>query len=242
MSGSSEGCTRCGTCCRKGGPVLHGQDRGLFTPGPDKARTLDTSQVLTLRQGEMVLDPVSGEVVRLKAEAVKIKGRTAADWTCRFFLDQDNTCGLYGQHPLQCRVLDCRDTSALAAVYQNDRLSRRDVLPEGHALLDLVDMHERLAPAGRAVDLALRLAAHFAQIGASGQAAPEEQAELTSILARILASDRDLRRLAVERAGLDPEDLDFLFGRSLAEVLAPIAAQSRGPFDCQEHSTCNKDE
>ena len=41
-------------------------------------------------------------------------------------------------------------------------------------------------------------------------------------MAEIIAYDRHLRRLVVEKSGIDPQILDFLFGRSLEKILAMI--------------------
>ena len=213
MSAESTGCVRCGTCCRKGGPVLHAGDRELFAPGSsgvDGGRALELSDLLTLRRGEPVLDPVTGAVERLSAECLKIKGRAPRDWTCRFFREESASCGIYRTRPAQCRVLDCQAPEALAAMYRTQRLTRLDLIPEGHPLTGLIGAHEEMAPAGRAVDLAQALA--------RGEGSGEERAKL----ARLLDADRTLRRLAMERAGIGPEDLDFLFGRPLVEVLGPI--------------------
>lgn len=224
---SDQGCQRCGTCCRKGGPVLHAADRPLFSPGPDRGRVLDTSRVLTLRAGEPVHDPVAGQVRTLAAEAIKIKGRAEPDapWTCVFLLEPDGGCAIYADRPLECRVLDCRDPAPLAAVYEQDRLARRDLLPPGHPLLEIIASHEALAPAARAVDLARRLGRER-PCGAEPHPATDRD---RAALARLLAADRDMRRLLAERAGLDPQDLDFLLGRPLEEVIRPLAAPKDRP-------------
>lgn len=46
-------CRRCGTCCEKGGPALHTDDRMLIENGHIPARYL-----FTIREGEPVVDNV----------------------------------------------------------------------------------------------------------------------------------------------------------------------------------------
>lgn len=197
-------CSRCGECCRKGGPALHREDLPLLrTPGGP-----DLADLVTLRAGEPALDQVRGRLEPLETEIVKLRGRDGT-WTCLFFRDGDAACAIYAARPLECRVLSCRDTRELARVYAQDRLTRADILPPGHPLLELVAEHERRCPVSG-----------FARLLESG--APEDRRSR----AAMLAWDREVRLLVGEKSGMDPAILDFLFGRPL-EQLAPALTAAR---------------
>ena len=74
-------CSRCGTCCRKGGPSLHRQDKDLVDKGLIAAKRL-----FTFRQGEPVYDNVMDRVVPAATDIIKIAGH-GGSWTCCFFAD-----------------------------------------------------------------------------------------------------------------------------------------------------------
>ena len=193
-------CRRCLTCCRAGGPALHGADLDLLRRG-----VLAPTDLVCLRAGEPVHDQPRGGVFPLAAEIVKIRPRDGGS-ACSL-LDEDACgCSIYADRPAECRALSCADTALLAAMYERDRLTRADLLPAGHALLELITEHERRCPAGR-LDALARTFAH-------SRAADDE-------LATMLRYDRELRLLFAER-GLDPRLADALLGRSLDRVLAPM--------------------
>ena len=197
-------CSRCGECCRKGGPALHRGDLSLLrTPGGP-----DLADLVTLRAGEPALDQVRGRLEPLETEIVKLRGRHGT-WTCLFFRDEGSACAIYQARPLECRVLSCQDTRELARVYAQDRLTRKDILPPGHPLLELLAEHEQRCPVSG-----------FARLLESD--APGDRRSR----AAMLAWDREVRLLVAEKSGMDPAILDFLFGRPL-EQLAPALAAAR---------------
>ncbi len=53
-------CIRCGTCCMKGGPVLHQQDKAILLEG-----YAGHQHLITLRKGEMAYDPVTNRLERI---------------------------------------------------------------------------------------------------------------------------------------------------------------------------------
>lgn len=201
-STSSPTCRRCGACCQKGGPALHREDLPLFA-GKD---ALSFARLVTFRRGEPAFDQVQGRVLPLEAELVKLRGQ-GESWTCVFFDAFKNACGLYDRRPAECRALFCQDTSALAAMYDRERLSRADLLPKGHAVLAVMAEHDRLVPAGSIAPLAEALRA-------GGQEGLDAEAELS----RMALADQAFRRSLSERASIDPEYHDFLLGRR-AEAL-----------------------
>lgn len=197
-------CRRCGACCQKGGPALHVQDAPLFS-GP---QALDLAQVVTLRAGELAFDQVRGEVLPLKAELLKLRG-AGETWTCVFYDPADNACGLYDRRPAECRALFCQDTSALAAMYDKDRLARRDLLPRGRGIVAVIAEHDALVPAGSVIALAQSLRA-------GGQEALDAETELS----RMALADQAFRKSLHERAGIAPEYHEFFFGRPAEALFA----------------------
>ena len=195
-------CRRCGTCCRKGGPGLHLGDLPLYVSG-----RLPRAGLLTLRAGELVFDNVAGNVGPLAEEMVKI--RSVPGGACVFFRDESR-CAVYRDRPAECRALFCAAPEAVASMYQKDRLTRRDLIQTGGALIDLIMYHEQRCAQARAAELARALE--------SGDEAAGKE------LFALVRFDEEFRAVLVERAGIDPSELPFYLGRPLAETLI-----GRGP-------------
>jgi len=181
----------------KGGPALHTEDAALFKG----KNALDLSLVVTLRAGELAFDQVRGQVLPLEAELLKLRG-VGESWTCALYDAKANACGLYETRPAECRALFCQDTSALAAMYDKDRLGRRDLLPKGHGVLAVMAEHERLVQPGRIAPLA-------AALRTGGQEALDAESELS----HMALADQAFRKSLFERAGIASEYHDFFFGR-----------------------------
>jgi len=213
-------CRRCGTCCRKSGPALHTQDRALFE-GPG---ALALSMIVTLRAGELCFDQPKGRLLPLKAEVLKLRGGGAnADrvsggtgWACALLTQPGNECALYDRRPVECRVLSCQDTEAIAAMYAVDRLTRADLLPKGHGLLAVMAEHDALVPPARIAPLA-------AALRAGGQDALDAQDELT----RMALTDRAFRAGLTERANIGPEYHEFFLGRDAGALFAAAGLSLR---------------
>jgi len=204
-------CRRCGTCCQKGGPALHAADAHLFS-GQD---ALELSLVVTFRAGEPVFDQVRGQASPLEGELLKLRGTPGA-WTCALYDPKARACGLYQRRPEECRTLSCEDTSALAAMYDKNRLRRADLLPKGHAIHAVMAEHEALVPVARIAPLARLLRA-------GGQEGLDAEAELS----RMALSDQAFRKSLSERAGIDTEYHDFFLGRNAAALLAAAGLSLR---------------
>ncbi|MGE4504022.1 MAG: YkgJ family cysteine cluster protein [Desulfovibrionaceae bacterium] len=206
-------CTRCGTCCKNGGPALHAEDAARLGRSG-----LDLVHLQTLRRGEMVTDNPSGEVRALECEVVRVRPAPGSA-ACYFYVPDQRGCAIYADRPAECRALLCKDTAALEAMYAENRLSRRALLPEGHALLQLLDEHDRKADPAELGRLA-REVVH----------GKDEDARREAVrgIAAMLAYDEDVRALTLERAGLPAEALDFLFGRPLADALLGFGLRARG--------------
>lgn len=191
-------CRRCGTCCTKGGPVFHAQDRELIDSGVIPAKHL-----VTLRTGEKVHDPIRDALIVLKSEMIKMKG-TNESWSCLYLDHTGFSCRIYEIRPLECRILKCWDTRDITAQYAKDLLTRRDLLSDLPDLWQLIADHDR-----RCSHETLRKFISLAPADAGAK----------KMIQEILAYDRSIRALVVEKAGMAPDMLDFVFGRPMSETI-----------------------
>jgi Fe-S-cluster containining protein len=195
---SITGCRRCGICCDKGGPGLHAEDRVLIDSGLIPARHL-----YTLREGEIVNDAIKGCLLPLESEMIKIKGRNRA-WTCVFFDKTGSACRIYEHRPLECRILKCWDTRDIEAEYSRNRLTRKDLLSGIPGLWSLIEDHEQ-----RCSHVTLRKLLDLKTEGDAANKAVQEMVEY----------DRSIRTLVAEKAGVESDMLDFIFGRPLSGAI-----------------------
>jgi Fe-S-cluster containining protein len=192
-------CKRCGDCCRNGGPALHRQDLPLIQDG-----TIPLTSIVTLRPGERAYDQPAQQILPLTEEILKIKGRDGT-WTCMYYSPEGRACGMYETRPVECELLFCRDIEPIAAMYDKDRLTRTDLLPEGHPLLELIAEHDaKCSPTGME-EVAKR--------------ARQGDAEAGQALKEMVVFDMEVRRLVAEKSGMPPDIADFLFGRPLRTLL-----------------------
>ena len=189
-------CLRCGTCCEKGGPALHHEDRPLVDSGRIPVHCL-----YTIRRGECVHDNVNGTLILLEAEIIKLAGQEKS-WACRFYDRKAKGCRIYDHRPLECRTLNCRDTRRIEAVYRTRRLTRAELLADSPTLRELIEAHEQHCSYSR-----LRA---LVDDGYDGERLKQEAAIL-----EIMRFDAHYRRLTVTRGNMDPRTLAFLFGRPL---------------------------
>ena len=205
-------CRRCGTCCRKGGPALHGPDAELLSGGILRARDL-----CAFRAGELVRDETLERIVPLPGELVKIAaphGSRPDDWTCRF-LTEKNLCVIHGTQPIECRAFYCEAPEALLALSGKDSLDRKAV----RALLkapewwdELMDAHAEHCAYDALTELAPRIA---------------DDAEARRAFLEIVEYDRAFRELAVEKKAAQPDELDFLLGRPLLRTVIMYGLDAR---------------
>lgn len=194
-------CSRCGICCQKGGPALHGQDLALVRGGH-----LPMENMITIRRGELAHNPLSGNIEPVAAELVKIRG-TGQEWCCCYY-DQAKGCTIYGNRPLACGVLKCWQPEETLALVGQDLLSRLDILEEGDPLRPSVLEHERLClcPDMREVERNL-----------------SERADSTLRSLQLLVnSDLRFRDRVVQEFDLDLARELFLFGRPIFQLLQPF--------------------
>ena len=193
-------CIRCGTCCEKGGPALHVEDKPLVMAG-----SIHTRHLYTIRKGERVHDSVLNCLIPASSDIIKIKGKDRS-WECVFFQSADKTCGIYEQRPQECRILKCWDTRAIESYYHNTRLTRQDLLAEMTDLWELIQLHEE-----NCSHELINTAIH------SLDGNSRHQASETIIAA--VQYDQAIRQLVIEKVQVTEDMLDFLFGRPLRQTL-----------------------
>ena len=193
-------CIRCGTCCEKGGPCFHIEDRMLIEKGK-----IPSKYLYTIRKGELAHDNVKGCLAPVDSDIIKFKGKKDG-WTCIFFDEIKKGCTIYDDRPLECRALKCWDTRELEQIYANTRLTRTDLVSEVKGLWELIKEHQACCDYKKIQPLIKDLA------GSKHNQARRK-------LLEIIRFDAEIRKLVVARGGLDPEMLDFLFGRPLTKTL-----------------------
>jgi Fe-S-cluster containining protein len=197
---SESSCIRCGTCCEKGGPGFHQEDRILIDTGVIPSRCL-----FTIRKGELAYDNVQGGLMPLDSDIIKIKGK-ADTWTCIFFDESSKQCAIYDDRPLECRALKCWDTLELEKMYARRRLTRDDLISEVEGLWDLIKDHQKRCDYEEIRNLINEL---------NGPSRDKARKKLLEII----QYDAEIRKLVVEQGGLDSEMLDFVLGRTLKKTL-----------------------
>lgn len=201
-SGDPSACRRCGACCEQGGPALHGEDRAIIDSGAIAWRDL-----VTIRPGEPAYDQRRGQVLAAEQEFVKLVGG-GGSWRCKFYR-QDLGCGIYGQRPLECRLLLCRATGPLEAVMGRDLLSRRDLLAGDGQFLPWLARLEREVAYLEIGELLAGLAPHRAH------------GELRERLTGLVRADLAIRAEFLRSFPAQGSEELFLLGRPLFLVIAP---------------------
>ncbi|MFC1813875.1 YkgJ family cysteine cluster protein [Thermodesulfobacteriota bacterium] len=194
-------CIRCGTCCKKGGPSFHHEDKKLIDKGIILSKFL-----YTIREGELSYDNVKECHLPAASDIIKIKGQKDS-WTCVFFNEDENECTIYDNRPLECRILTCWDTKEIEKMYSKNRLTRKDLLSSVEGLWDLIEDHQQRCAYDRLKRFANDLKAN------------KKEDEALKGIHEIIEYDTRIRQLVAEKGGLDPAMVDFLFGRPITETI-----------------------
>lgn len=195
-------CLRCGACCRKGGPALHGDDLPLVRDGH-----LPLANLITIRRGELAHNPLTDKIEPVARELVKIRG-TGGHWCCCYYDAANKGCSIYGNRPVACGVLKCWQPEQILALVGQDLLGRLDILEEADPLRPYVLEYERLCPCPDMGEVEKNLA---------GQ--PEE---LLPSLEMQVNRDIAFRDQVVRQLHLSPAQETFLFGRPLFQLLQAL--------------------
>ncbi|MGE0086072.1 MAG: YkgJ family cysteine cluster protein [Desulfococcaceae bacterium] len=194
---------RCGTCCRKGGPCFHHADRFLIDEGKILCEFL-----FTIRRGETAWDNVRGILHPQPSDIVKIRSREDSH-ACIFFSEAENACTIYQDRPLECRVLNCRDTREIEKIYAEKRLGRQELIGKVQGLWDIIETHQQICD----YDIIRKLIADLRQGNRNA----------LGKIGELVQYDFHIRALTIEKGGKGMEKMtDFLFGRPLFNTLEPM--------------------
>jgi hypothetical protein len=202
-----QGCRRCGTCCRQGGPALHGEDLALIRSG-----RLRLDDLITVRVGEMAFQPLAAEAEPVTREFLKIQGRDGT-WCCTFYDEAAKGCLRYGHRPVACGLLDCTDTGPLLAIAGQDLLTRFDCIKLDDPILAVIRKHQINSPCP---DIQT-ISNDFQQVGA--------RAEILESLRREVNLDLAFRARTAGDFHLSVALELFYFGRPLFQLLLPLGIQ-----------------
>ncbi|MFH0730737.1 MAG: YkgJ family cysteine cluster protein [Pseudomonadota bacterium] len=202
-------CRQCGTCCRKGGPSFHLEDRALIDAG-----LIQAGDLFTIRKGEPAHENVQGKILPVKTDIIKIKGKKGV-WECTFLDGETNRCGIYANRPVECRTLTCWDTRKIEAIYNRTRLTRRDLLQNVAGLWDLVEDHQRRCD----YDIIKGLA---------GKSNHPDKTSRRQLL-EIVGFDTHIRILTTQQGGIQMAITEFLFGRPLTVTLPLMGIPIKTP-------------
>jgi Fe-S-cluster containining protein len=193
-------CIRCGTCCLKGGPTLHGADGTLFAKG-----ILRKDHVYTLRKGEVVRD-IDDTLMVLEREIIKIKGQSEGCWTCMFYDENLGACKIYEHRPIECRALTCWDLKKFKETMATPYLQRKDLINPDDGILKIIGAHEQ------------RCAYEILESAVKRLAGPDSH-KAVEIILDLLQYDHYTRPLLTEKLKVPPGAMDFFFGRALTTTM-----------------------
>lgn len=199
-------CKQCGTCCKKGGPSFHLQDRQLIDEGIIPGKNL-----FTIRKGEPAYENVQHRLISMGADIIKIKGKPGK-WECIYFDVRTSRCDIYPNRPEECRALTCWDTGPIEALYTAPHLTRKDLLFSVQGIWELIEDHQNRCDYEIILQLNERIKKH-------GDSSAKNR------LREMIAYDRQIRLTLAENS-IAPDMMDFLFGRPLTVTLRPLGIQT----------------
>ena len=175
---------------------MHKQDAHLIKSGKILCKSL-----ITIREGEPAFDNVRNRVVSSGSDIIKTRSKINSR-SCIFLDDKKEACEIYDNRPIECKALQCWDTTAIENLYDRDRLTRKDLLFETKDIWDLIIDHQNRCSYDR-----------IRQLLDNGKGRDKSKIEEIRFLVRYEAH---LRSLLSEKGGMDSDMMDFFFGQPLS--------------------------
>lgn len=194
-------CIRCGTCCLKGGPTLHHEDKKILLAGH-----IGYQHLITIRKGELAFDPVRSKLEPVRQELVKVLGK-GKDWSCYFYDEEGSSCTIYEHRLLECRLLKCWAPSELINVMGKNTIIRADIINPTDPIMEVIETHERECPCQEIENLISKLSRET------------EKSKTLAKLNELVRKDLSIRFYAISELGLKREFELFIFGRPFSKIL-----------------------
>ncbi|MEW6067661.1 MAG: YkgJ family cysteine cluster protein [Nitrospirota bacterium] len=201
---SRNSCIRCGTCCIKGGPVLHHEDKRILLEG-----YVSHQHLLTIRKGEPAINPVTGRLEPAPQELIKVRGKDEG-WSCLFYNEKKAACTIYKNRFIECRLLKCWDTSDLISIMGKDTITRSDIINPDDPIVDVIKTQERECSYNEIENLISNIS------GGINKSLSLEK------LREIIQKDISIRSFSIKELGLKKDLELFIFGRPLFKVLSDL--------------------
>lgn len=197
-------CIRCGTCCLKGGPVVHHEDTKILHAGH-----IGYQHLVTIRKGEPVLNPLTRRLESSRKEMIKVIGK-GKDWSCFFYEKEYSSCKIYTHRLLECRLLKCWDTAELVSVIGKDTIKRTDIINPDDPIRWVIETHEKKCPCEEIEDLI------------SALSKKSDKSEILAKLTELVHNDLTVRHYAFSELGLKTDFELFIFGHPLSKLLSDL--------------------
>ncbi len=107
---------------------------------------------------------------------------------------------------MECKVFKCWDIREIVRIYAKNRLTRQDLISSIQGLWELVKDHQKQCSYGMLTFFIDSLST-------------EKKNEALKGILEIIEYDVKIRKLVVQKANLEPDLTDFLFGRPITETI-----------------------
>ena len=213
MSKNIKHCIRCGTCCLKGGPVLHHEDKEILLSGH-----VGHQHLVTLRKGELAFNPISGQQEPVEKELIKVLGK-GESWACFFYDEEKASCKIYKHRFLECRLLQCWDTSLVMSVIGKNTIVRSDIMNPHEPVMKVIETHEHECSCQEVETLISTIS--FGK----------DKSNARKKLLELVRKDLAIRSYAMSELELKAEFELFIFGRPLYKIINDRGLSVRFPDD-----------
>jgi len=191
-------CTRCGSCCTSGTPVLLKDDLALFADG-----TLSHEALYAVREGELLWSVRDEDYYEAPLELIKVKGKD--DSAVCVFYSPETGCSVYDKRPLQCREFECWAPTPPFSGLEERALQREDLFGTVKVLMDVMGRHNDRCSYARLADTVRR-------------AEQGEESAVEEVL-DMLSYDTYLRPSIQEQLSVPSDAMDLVLGRPLLQTI-----------------------